>query len=67
MPPNRTTQIAPQQLAFDASRRHPVFFTAKLKKAPNGVGDGGGAWRSPVATGYVFNDGAKRVVEGVKL
>ncbi len=45
---------------LDVSKRHPVFFTDRLKKAPNGVNCGGGSWISPVAAGYVFNDGAKK-------
>jgi hypothetical protein len=50
---------------YDASVRHPVFFTDRLKRAPNGVGAGNGdgsskGWGSPVAVGYVFNDGVKR-------
>jgi hypothetical protein len=52
---------------FDASIRHPVFFTDRLQRAPAGVNTGGGAWASPVAVGYVFNDGAQRRVDGVKL
>ena len=52
---------------LDASIRHPVFFTDRLQKAPAGVNAGGGAWASPVATGYVFNDGAPRRIDGVKL
>ncbi|KAH8678925.1 hypothetical protein BGZ60DRAFT_428742 [Tricladium varicosporioides] len=55
-------------LVLDPSRRHPVFFTDRLKKAPYGVSSGGGAWSSPVAEGYIFNDGemAKRE-EGPRL
>jgi hypothetical protein len=34
-------------------------------RAPNGVNAGGGGWISPVAEGYVFNDGAKRRVSSV--
>jgi hypothetical protein len=56
---------APAQIPFDASRRHPVFFTDRLMRAPNGVNAGGGGWISPVAEGYVFNDGAKRRVSSV--
>jgi hypothetical protein len=48
------------QMVLDASIRHPVFFTEKLKKAPNGVAAGNTGWGSPVATGYVFNDGVRR-------
>jgi hypothetical protein len=56
MPPR---QLVPDQRAYDASVRHPVFFTDRLKRAPNGVASGQ-AWGSPVAAGYVFNDGVKR-------
>jgi len=36
-------------------------------KAPNGVLAGDGAWDSPVAKGYVFNDGPRRVEGGPRL
>ena len=52
---------------LDASKRHPVFFTDRLMKAPNGVLAGDGAWDSPVAKGYVFNDGPRRVEGGPRL
>lgn len=42
---------APQ--VFDPAKRHPVFFTERLKKPPSGVAAGG--WCSPVAAGYVAN------------
>ncbi|KAH7355222.1 hypothetical protein BKA65DRAFT_497938 [Rhexocercosporidium sp. MPI-PUGE-AT-0058] len=69
MPPTsfpvlRNPILVPQQMVLDASKRHPVFFTERLKKAPAGVQTGCGSWSSPVATGYVFNDGVKRRVEG---
>ncbi|CZT51569.1 uncharacterized protein RSE6_16123 [Rhynchosporium secalis] len=67
-PALRNPILAPQQMVPDASKRHPVFFTDRLKKAPMGVTTGGGAWSSPVADGYIFNDGARRGGEGdVKL
>jgi hypothetical protein len=56
-----------RQVPLDAAMRHPVFFTDRLKKAPVGVNAGGGSWVSPVATGYVFNDGPRRAEGGVKL
>lgn len=56
-----------RQVLLDASKRHPVFFTDRLKKAPAGVNAGNGNWVSPVAMGYVFNDGVKRAEGGVKL
>ncbi|KAK0119588.1 hypothetical protein ONS95_011028 [Cadophora gregata] len=54
-----------QKMILDASKRHPVFFTERLKKAPEGVNAGDGIWSSPVAKGYVFNDGAQRKVDGI--
>jgi len=44
-----------------------VFFTERLKKAPAGVNAGNGNWVSPVAVGYVYNDGVRRAEGGVKL
>ncbi|KAH7411264.1 hypothetical protein BKA64DRAFT_663051 [Cadophora sp. MPI-SDFR-AT-0126] len=64
-PVARTSFLAPQQMIHDASKRHPVFFTERLKKAPEGVRAGNGNWSSPVASGYVFNDGVKRRVDGI--
>ena len=37
-----------------------MFFTDRLVKAPTGVSAGGMGWGSPVAVGYVFEDGARR-------
>ncbi|PVH80332.1 hypothetical protein DL98DRAFT_202965 [Cadophora sp. DSE1049] len=65
VPVARNPFLAPQQMVLDASKRHPVFFTERLKKAPEGVRAGNGNWSSPVATGYVFNDGVKRRVDGI--
>ncbi|PBP21857.1 hypothetical protein BUE80_DR007296 [Diplocarpon rosae] len=53
------------QSTLDPSKRHPVFFTQRLKKAPAGASVGSG-WSSPVAAGYVFDNGGRRV-GGVKL
>jgi len=52
----------PQQ-QFLPALRHPVFFTDRFTKAPPGVTVGGN-WENPVATGYVYNDGVKRPLEG---
>jgi len=71
MPPNSTPADTRKQeqeqpcgreerLALDAAIRHPVFFTDRLKKAPEGVQTGDMLWASPVARGYVFDDGARR-------
>lgn len=66
-PRPRSSLQAQQQTELDPAMRHPVFFTDRLKKAPVGVSSGGGLWSSPVAKGYVFNDGARREDGGVKL
>ncbi|KAJ8067766.1 hypothetical protein OCU04_003367 [Sclerotinia nivalis] len=47
---------------LDSAKRHPVFFTDKLRKAPAGVGANGYGyedWKtgSPVARGYVYESG----------
>ena len=63
--PKQLPQLA--RPIMDASIRHPVFFTDRLQKAPAGVNPGGGVWNSPVAEGYVFNDGVPRKIDGVKL
>ncbi|RDL40004.1 uncharacterized protein BP5553_04344 [Venustampulla echinocandica] len=47
-----------REVVLDAAMRHPVFFTERLKKPPNGVLAGGSI--SPVAEGYVFNDGGRK-------
>lgn len=52
----------PPKAILDASKRHPVFFTDRLVKSPIGVLAGG--WVTPVAKGYVFDNRAKRGVEG---
>lgn len=68
MPPQPRQLLADyglRNITYDASVLHPVFFTEKLKRAPNGVmaGNGNGSassWGSPVAVGYTFNNGPKR-------
>jgi len=71
MPPRPSNLPLPlpmrPQVPLDPSIRHPVFFTDRLKKAPNGVAPGGGSWVTPVAAGYVFNDGVRRNVEAARL
>ena len=47
-------------MVLDAATRHPVFFTERLKKAPEGVKTGDMMWASPVARGYVFDNGERR-------
>jgi hypothetical protein len=68
MPPNALPQFPhpvnrvnwPVQRVLDSAVRHPVFFTERLIKAPVGVNPGNTSWGSPVATGYVFEDGVRR-------
>ncbi|KAL3420031.1 hypothetical protein PVAG01_08530 [Phlyctema vagabunda] len=57
----------PAQIILDAAKRHPVFFTDRLKRAPTGVNTGEGLSSSPIAKGYIFNDGATKKEGGVKL
>lgn len=54
-------------LILDSKTRHPVFFTDRLKRAPNGVD--AGSWISPVAAGYVFEEhvDVKRREENARL
>ncbi|RFU26601.1 hypothetical protein B7463_g9737, partial [Scytalidium lignicola] len=63
MPPSEETSQVEMEAAWDelattlvldSSTRHPVFFTERLKRVPNGVD--AGAWISPVAAGYVFEE-----------
>ncbi|KFY80172.1 hypothetical protein V499_00929 [Pseudogymnoascus sp. VKM F-103] len=56
--PNRPMGVMPQQIRpqYDAASQHPVFFTSRMVKLPNGVA---GAGASPVAMGYQFEEGRK--------
>ena len=56
----RPLQISPAPRLADPALRHPVFFTDTLVKAPTGVGAGNMSWRSPVALGYISEDGVRR-------
>lgn len=60
----RPANLVLEQQQFFSALRHPVFFTERFKKAPPGVNSGGGGWQSPVAEGYVYNDGVRRSVDG---
>jgi len=60
--PTRLALGQPQQ-QFLSALRHPVFFTDRFTKAPPGVQTGGSSG-TPVATGYVYNDGVRRPVDG---
>lgn len=52
-----------QQLQHNSSIRHPVFFTEKLRRPPVTLAPGMGL--NPVAHGYVYQDGRRRLaVEG---
>ncbi|KAH8808770.1 hypothetical protein F5884DRAFT_381540 [Xylogone sp. PMI_703] len=60
------SQFPSSTMIPDPSTRHPVFFTERLKRAPNGVG--AGAWISPVAAGYVFeSQDVRRREENARL
>ncbi|OBT59224.1 hypothetical protein VE04_00353 [Pseudogymnoascus sp. 24MN13] len=56
--PNRPMGVMPQQIRpqYDAASQHPVFFTSRMVKLPNGVARAGA---SPVAMGYQFEEGRK--------
>jgi len=68
MPPSAqvptTLVLGHPQQQFLSALRHPVFFTDRFTKAPPGVSAGGGNWATPVAAGYVYNDGVQRSVDG---
>ncbi|KFY34588.1 hypothetical protein V494_06641 [Pseudogymnoascus sp. VKM F-4513 (FW-928)] len=54
--PNRPmVGVMPQQIRpqYDSASQHPVFFTSRMVKLPNGVT---GAGASPVAMGYQFEE-----------
>ncbi|KAK1700131.1 hypothetical protein BDP55DRAFT_626783 [Colletotrichum godetiae] len=50
-----------QQQQHNSSIRHPVFFTEKLRRPPVTLAPGMGF--SPVAHGYVYQDGRRRLAE----
>jgi len=52
------------ELLRDASRRHPVFFTERFKKLPNGIVTG---TSNPISTGYMYEDGLGRRDENARL
>ncbi|KUJ07045.1 uncharacterized protein LY89DRAFT_743368 [Mollisia scopiformis] len=68
MPPTvplpTTLVLGHPQQQFQSAMRHPVFFTDRFKKAPPGVNSGNGSWSTPVAEGYVYNDGVRKGVDG---
>ncbi|OHE93320.1 hypothetical protein CORC01_11388 [Colletotrichum orchidophilum] len=51
-----------QQQQHNSSIRHPVFFTEKLRRPPLTLAPGMGL--SPVAHGYVYQDGRRRLADG---
>jgi len=53
-----------QEFLRDASKRHPVFFTEKFKKLPNGVYTG---VTSPISAGYMYEDRAGRRCDNARL
>ncbi|KAJ3944579.1 uncharacterized protein N0V96_006117 [Colletotrichum fioriniae] len=48
-----------QQQQHNSSIRHPVFFTERLRRPPVTLAPGMGL--SPVAHGYVYQDGRRRL------
>jgi len=52
------------EIFWDASRRHPVFFTERFKRLPNGVCTG---VSNPVAAGYVYEDAMGKRSETARL
>ncbi|KAL0776190.1 hypothetical protein CaCOL14_007477 [Colletotrichum acutatum] len=52
------TAMVQQQQQHNSSIRHPVFFTEKLRRPPLTLAPGMGL--SPVAHGYVYQDGRRR-------
>ncbi|KAK1989306.1 hypothetical protein LZ30DRAFT_776266 [Colletotrichum cereale] len=46
-----------EAMQHNASTRHPVFFTEKLRRPPPSLGSGTGM--SPVAHGYIYQDGRR--------
>ncbi|ELR09199.1 hypothetical protein VC83_05554 [Pseudogymnoascus destructans] len=55
---NRPMGVMPHQIRpqYDSASQHPVFFTSRMVKLPNGVA---GVGASPVAMGYQFEEGRK--------
>ncbi|KAH8594458.1 hypothetical protein B0O99DRAFT_687689 [Bisporella sp. PMI_857] len=51
-------RLAQLKKTFDTATRHPVFFVGdgRVKRVPAGVEAGDGAWKNPVARGYVFEE-----------
>lgn len=63
MPQHAAQMQAMRPPQYDSASQHPVFFTARMVKLPNGVA---GAGASPVAMGYQFEEGRKDGVHGGK-
>jgi hypothetical protein len=48
-------------MQYDPATQHPVFFTSRVVKLPNGVV---GAGASPVALGYQFEEARREALPG---
>lgn len=76
-PPIPPQLIAPFQAAWerhahqahDSAHRHPVFFTERLTRPPPafGIGQSPSLAMSPVAQGYVYQEGQLRATHASKL
>lgn len=63
MTPQPSQYQPPRPPQYDPATQHPVFFTARMVKLPNGVMSAGA---SPVALGYQFEEGKKDGIGGGK-
>lgn len=62
-------QAAWERHAHDSAHRHPVFFTERLTRPPPafGIGQAPSLAMSPVAQGYVYQEGQLRATPASKL
>jgi hypothetical protein len=59
LPPTTAIAAAPPTLLNNASHRHPVFFTTKLRRPAFALGSPSSPLLSPVAYGYHYRDGPR--------
>jgi len=62
-PPAPPYQAPPRSMQYDPATQHPVFFTSRMVKLPNGV-VGAGAGANPVAFGYQFEEARREALPG---